>query len=240
MWVRWIFSVACLAVVGYHAAALIAHSWARRANAGGPYRAEGQRRHELSHLAMAVGMAAMFSPFGDPVPPLVWLIVFGMAAAWFAACLLHAGTPAQGAAEHQYGQHHLVANLAMLFMVVGGHQHGTGGVQTGGVQTGDAAGGSVGAGHEGHIGGLGGGWIEGPIGAVLIVLLAGYFAVHTVRSLRVLFSAPTPGQQVPSDAAGTGPVTVIVARSAARQSRVQAASHVVMAAAMTVMFGLML
>jgi len=237
--VRWIFSVACLAVAGYHAAALITHSRALRASAGGTYRAEGQRKYELgyelTHLAMAVGMAAMFSPFGDPVPPLVWLIVFGMAAAWFAACLLHAGTPTHGAAEHQFGQHHLVANLAMLFMVVGGHQHGTGGVQTG-----DAAGGSVGTGHEGHIGGLGGGWIEGPIGAVLTVLLAGYFAVHTVRSLRVLFSAPTPGQQVPSGAAGTGPVTVIVARSAATQSRVQAASHVVMAAAMTVIFGLKL
>lgn len=266
MWVRWIFSVACLGVAVYHAAALITHSWAPRSwaprdGAGGPYRAWRPWRHEqgyeLSHLAMALGMAAMFAPFGDPIPPLVWSIVFGMAAAWFAACLLRVGAPAEGAADdqlrrHQFGQHHLVVNLAMLFMVIGGHQHGTGGVQSG-----DVAGGSVVAGHEGHIAGVGGGWIHGPIGVVLIVVLAGYFALHTVRSLRVLFSAPTPsapipevpasgtpapGQQAPSDgdAPGTGPVTMVVARGAATQSRVQVVSHVVMGTAMTVMFGLML
>jgi hypothetical protein len=216
-----IFVVACLAVAGYHAAALITHSMDTRDGAarrrGGGY--------ELSHLGMALGMAAMFSPLGDPVPRLVWLIVFGMAAAWFATCLLQASTPADDAAHH-----HLVANLAMLFMVAGDHrQHGAGG----------AAGGPVSSSHEGHTAVAGGGWIEGPIGTVLTVALAGYFAVHTVRSLWVLFSAALQAKPVPQvTAAGIGPVAVAVAPS--RTAQMQAGCHVVMGTAMVVMFGLML
>lgn len=159
----------CAAVAGYYAAALIAHSL-NRDDAG---RWQG---YELSHLVMAIGMAAMFSPLGDPVPRLVWLLVFGMAAAWFTACLLHAGADADDAAHH-----HLVGNVAMLFMAARGHH-----------QHGDAAtpGRQAGSGHEGHTAAAGGGWLEGPIGTVLAVVLAGYFVVHTVRSLRALFSAP--------------------------------------------------
>ncbi|MGH3886388.1 MAG: DUF5134 domain-containing protein, partial [Pseudonocardiaceae bacterium] len=171
MWVNWIFFVACSAVVGYYVAALIPPQRGPRDGAGGRW----DGGYELSHLGMALGMVAMFSPLGDPVPRLAWLAVFGVAAAWFAACLLHAGTPT---ADHPNtladsgAHHHLVANLAMLFMVAGGHsRHGADG----------AAGGPVGPGHEGHSAAAGGtGWIEGPIGTVLIVVLAGYFAVHTV------------------------------------------------------------
>ncbi|MGH3942200.1 MAG: DUF5134 domain-containing protein [Pseudonocardiaceae bacterium] len=238
MWVRWIFSVACLAVAVYHLAALITPSRAARGDTSGPARAEGQRGYELSHLAMALGMAAMFSPFGDPIPPLAWSIIFGMAAAWFAACALRAGTPAAGTSTSGVAQHHLVANLAMLFMVVGGHQHGAGGEEAGGVAAEGATASSGGAGHEGHLGGVGGEWMAGPLGVVLTVGLAGYFAVHAVRSIRTLVSARIPGPQMSS--AGSGPVTVVVARSATTGTRVRAASHVVMWTAMTVMFGLML
>lgn len=163
-------------------------------------------------------MAAMFSPLGDPVPRAVWLIVFGMAAAWFTAGLLHAGTPADdhaSAAADNAAHHHLVANLAMLFMVASDHRHhGASG----------AAGGPVGPGHEGHTAAAGGtGWIEGPIGTVLIVVLAGYFVVHTGRSLRVLGSAAT--QAKPAPQATAGPVAVAVARRGTEQ--VQTACHVV-------------
>ncbi|HSL08049.1 MAG TPA: DUF5134 domain-containing protein [Pseudonocardiaceae bacterium] len=221
MWVKLIFFAACLAVAGYYAATLITHSLGTRDGAG----ARRSGGYELSHLGMALGMAAMFSPLGDPVPRLVWLIVFGMAAAWFVTCLLHAGTPADGAAHH-----HLVANLAMLVMVASDHrQHGAG----------RAAGGPVSAGHEGHTAVAGGGWIEGPIGTVLTVVLAGYFAVHTVRSLRVLFSAATQAEPAPqATAARIGSVAVAVAPSGTKQ--VQAACQVVMGTAMVVMFGLML
>jgi uncharacterized protein DUF5134 len=219
-WVWWILAVACAAVAGYYATALITHGLSPQADAGG--RRGG---YELSHLAMALGMAAMFSPLGDPVPGLVWLIVFGTAAVWFTVRLLRAGTAADDAAHH-----HLVANLAMLFMVVGGHrQH----------DTGTTAGEPVSAGHEGHTTVAGGGLIEGPISTVLIVVFAGYFAVHIVRSLRVLFSAapqakPTPQAPV---VAGIGPVAAVVTRSGTE--RAQAACQVVMGSAMVVMFGLM-
>ncbi len=230
MWAKWAFSVACLAVAGYYTTALIAHRVGPRDGAGG--RLSGG--YELSHLGMALGMAAMFSPLGDPVPRPVWLIVFGIAAAWFAACLLQAGAPADDGASapaDDAAHHHLVANLAMLFMVASDHRHhGAAG----------AAGGPGGSGHEGHAAAAGGtGLLEGPIGTVLTVVLAGYFAVHTVRSLRVLFRAATQAEPTPrAAAAGIGLVATVVARSATE--RVQAACHVVMGTAMVVMFGLML
>lgn len=110
-----------------------------------------------------------------------------------------------------------------------------------------AAGGDLGSGHEGHAAaaggtGLGGtGWIEGPNGTVLTVVLAGYFACHTVRSLRVLFSVATQAEPAPQAiAAGNGPVAVAVAVAPRGMEQLQAACHVVMGTAMVVMFGLML
>src|SRR5690606_25947342 len=38
---------------------------------------------ELCHAAMAVGMAAMFSPLGDPLPRPVWTVVFALGLVWF-------------------------------------------------------------------------------------------------------------------------------------------------------------
>jgi Domain of unknown function (DUF5134) len=43
---------------------------------------------EASHAAMGVGMAAMFSPLGDPVPRLMWTAVFAVCAGWFTVLLL--------------------------------------------------------------------------------------------------------------------------------------------------------
>lgn len=253
VWVRWIFFVACLAVAGYYAyyvGALITARWVRRDSSEHRSVTGQEWGYALSHLAMALGMAAMFSPLGDPVPPLVWLIVFGMAGAWFAACLLRAGGPADDRtsaptedvkylhAGHLHGaHHHLVANLAMLFMVVGGHhRHGAGELSAGGV--------AGGPGHEGHTIVAGGGWIEGPIGTVVTVALAGYFAVHAGRSLHALFSAPPqesiPPVGSPGETAGTGSVAVVSVRGPVAPSRVEATCHVVMGTAMTVMFGLML
>ncbi|MGH3912020.1 MAG: DUF5134 domain-containing protein [Pseudonocardiaceae bacterium] len=258
VWVGWIFSVACLAVAGYHAGVLITSRWVRRDSAEHRSVTGHEWGYVLSHLVMALGMAAMFSPLGDPLSPLVWLIVFGMAGAWFTACLLRAGGPAGDrtsapAAEATYlhaGQlhgghlhgahHHLVANLAMLFMVIGGHhRHGAGEVSADGV-----AGGQGGPGHEGHTIVAGGGWIEGPIGTVVTVVLAGYFAVHAGRSFHALFSAP-PRESMPpagsaGETAGTGSVAVVSVRGPIVRSRVEAICHVVMGTAMTVMFGLML
>ena len=47
---------------------------------------------ELSHAAMGLGMAAMFSPLGNPVPGAAWTVVFVLCGAWFAAAVLRSGS----------------------------------------------------------------------------------------------------------------------------------------------------
>lgn len=81
---------------------------------------------EASHAAMALGMAAMASPLGDPVPEPVWTGVFVVIAGWFAALALRTRSADRDAV------HHVVGSGAMLFMLAadhaGGHAmvHGTG------------------------------------------------------------------------------------------------------------------
>jgi hypothetical protein len=79
---------------------------------------------EASHAVMGLGMAAMFSPVGDPVPAPVWVAAFGVSAAWFAAAVLRSGPAGDDAG------HHVVCGVAMLFMLAagmsgrpGGHEH---------------------------------------------------------------------------------------------------------------------
>jgi hypothetical protein len=108
---------------------------------------------ELSHAAMGLGMAAMASPLGDPVPGPVWPVVFVFCAAWFAAVwcyrALRRGTSGGDAV------HHVVASGAMLFMLAVGHRapavHGVDAVAP-----------------------------LGPV-SVVAVALTGYFAWHALR-----------------------------------------------------------
>lgn len=65
------------------------------------------RTADVSHGVMSLGMAAMFSPWGNPVPALYWQVLFGMAAAWFAVRLFRRGADL----------HHLLGNLAMVYML---------------------------------------------------------------------------------------------------------------------------
>lgn len=231
MWVQWIFSVACLGAGGYHAAASIARRREPRTGAG----TLPGSAYDLSHLAMALGMAAMFSPVGDPVPRWAWVIVFGLSAAWFASWALRDGLAADGLGADTTA-HHLVAHLAMLFMLMTPHHQA-------------AAGAAGGQGHEGHTGAAGGSGLlawsigTGPVGTVLALVLAGYFVVHTVRSLRALFATPLfANRNTPQpEPAGTGSVAVVAAwRGAPQKPRMAAACHGVMGIAMTVMLGLML
>jgi hypothetical protein len=87
---------------------------------------------EASHAAMGVGMAAMFSPLGDPVPRLVWTAVFAVCAAWFAVLLLR-----RREAENPNARHHVVGSVAMLFMIGSGahagHEAPAGGMGLGSV-----------------------------------------------------------------------------------------------------------
>jgi hypothetical protein len=77
---------------------------------------------EMSSAAAALGMAAMLSPLGDPVPLPVWIAVFGGCAA---------GTVLLAARERALGgdgdaAHHLLCSAAMVFMLVGHGAHGAG------------------------------------------------------------------------------------------------------------------
>ena len=75
------------------------------------------RAGELPHAVMALGMAAMFAPPFDPVPRLVWVATFALCAVWTLAAVL----VRRGGFGTEPG-HHLVGSVAMLFMLLGGHQ----------------------------------------------------------------------------------------------------------------------
>ncbi len=206
-WVSAGLAVVCLVVAALHLARLAVHARAAAAVPGG---AVG----ELSHAVMALGMAAMFSPLGDPLPVGLWAVVFVLCGAWFAAVALRSRDRGGDAA------HHVVGSAAMLFMLFSGHGH----VDTG---TGAAAG------HPAHHGGAGGG-----VGLVSVVaiLLAGYFAWHALRCsdrLRVAIAPLTDDGPVAPAGGGTA---VRTRRPGVLRSPVALArAHVVMAVAMAVM-----
>src|SRR3954451_5360052 len=64
-----------------------------------------------THALMGLGMAAMFSPWGDPVPPVPAAGVFAAIAIWFGARLLHGAPAGAGGAAHL-----VVAPAAMAAM----------------------------------------------------------------------------------------------------------------------------
>jgi hypothetical protein len=77
-----------------------------------------------THAVMGLGMAAMFSPWGDPVPPPVGVVVFAGLALWFGARLLRGVPAGAGGAAHL-----VVAPAAMAAMYL---SHGLGGHHAGG------------------------------------------------------------------------------------------------------------
>lgn len=101
-----LLAMACLAVGGLHLARL------------GLLRTDPVG--EFSHAAMGIGMAAMFSPLGDPVPDPVWIAVFALCGAGSASAALRGGR------HRAHAVHHIVGSGAMLFMLVGGHGRGGG------------------------------------------------------------------------------------------------------------------
>ena len=71
-----------------------------------------------THTLMGLGMAAMFSPWGDPVPPLVGAVVFAALALWYGTRLLRGVPAGAGGAAHL-----VVAPAAMAAMYLS-HGHG--------------------------------------------------------------------------------------------------------------------
>lgn len=160
---------------------------------------------ELSHAAMGLGMAAMFSPLGNPVPGPVWTAVFVVCAAWFVAAVLRTRSLSGEAA------HHVVGSGAMLFMLAAGH---------------DPAAPAGHAAHAAHDGGA-----SGALGlaSVAALMLTGYFAWHALRCADRC-RRPEPAASPPGSAVALrAPTWSLDAPQTA------AAAHLVMAAAMAVM-----
>ncbi|WP_214406506.1 DUF5134 domain-containing protein [Pseudonocardia lacus] len=199
-WVSAGLAVVCLAVAALHVARLALHAGAFGDIPGGPL-------GEVSHATMAVGMAAMFSPLGDPLPTPVWTVAFVLCGAWFAAVALRTRSFGGDAG------HHVVGSAAMLFMLSTGHNHtdpGTGA---------DAAGHAA---HHGATGGVG-------LVSVAAILLAGYFAWQALRCSDHLRVRAEP------DAPASGGAALALRTGVLRSARTAAVAHVVMAVAMTVM-----
>ncbi|MCE0763770.1 DUF5134 domain-containing protein [Pseudonocardia kujensis] len=176
---------------------------------------------ESAHAAMAFGMAAMFSPAADPVPPVAWSVLFGVSAAWFTAAALRDGPAADDAA------HHVICGLAMVFMLLLG-PHGAAGSAGGGH-----------AGHPAHAGTAGTPiWISG-----VSIVLVGYFAWHGMRcGDRFAAAAGRAAARLPLTAgapatgcAGDGRVPAGARLGALRTARVAAVAHLVAAASMGIM-----
>ena len=137
----------CLAIGGLHLVRAV--------------RGRGDRLLEAAFAVMALGMAGMFSPVGDPVPGPVWATLFVLTATWFGALLLRERD--EGAVGGD-ALHLVVGSAAMLFMLGAGHQGGMADASSGG--------------HIAHGGGAPG--VVGAASAVALVLAA-YFVLHTLR-----------------------------------------------------------
>jgi Domain of unknown function (DUF5134) len=201
VWGSGVLAVACLAVGVLHVVRLVV---VRRDVVG-----------EASHVAMALGMAAMASPLGNPVPEPVWTMVFVVIATWFALLVVRSG----GLGGER--GHHVVGSVAMLFMLAvehgsassaGGHMAGMGGASHGS--------GSVVV-----------------IASAIAIALAGYFGWHTLRCAdrcRRTDCAEQPPSVTIGNATSDASVAVRPGWSL-RTPQTAAAGHLVLAVSMSAM-----
>ncbi|MGH4007763.1 MAG: DUF5134 domain-containing protein, partial [Pseudonocardiaceae bacterium] len=110
MWVSWAFAAVFAGVSLYFAVRLLA---SYRGAAGGGDSAD--HIADASHGVMGAGMAAMFWPWGTPMPALYWQVLFSMAAAWFAVRLLRRGL--RSTMILQPDLYHMLGNLTMVYML---------------------------------------------------------------------------------------------------------------------------
>ncbi|HEX6354941.1 DUF5134 domain-containing protein [Actinophytocola sp.] len=109
-WIRWTLTVLFLAVAAYCVTRLVV---ARHVPDG--YRG-CHRALDAAHGMMSFGMAVMCSPVGGPVPVAGWQAVFLVSTAWFVSAWWRR-TATEPIGWHGDCQHHVVAGLAMLYML---------------------------------------------------------------------------------------------------------------------------
>jgi hypothetical protein len=105
VWIQTVGALALLAVAVVCTARLVQSS-----RAADPWDA-ADRSHGADVL-MALGMAAMLSPLGDPVPPAVGALAFGLVAAWSLVAVAGAGARGRRTTPVQ----HAVGAAAMVLM----------------------------------------------------------------------------------------------------------------------------
>jgi hypothetical protein len=73
MWIQWLGTALLLAAAVHRGIRLVIAS---RIPAG------AQRASDAAHMLMCIGLAAMLTPFGDPIPVSAWVAVFWVVVAW--------------------------------------------------------------------------------------------------------------------------------------------------------------
>jgi hypothetical protein len=198
--------VACLAAAAVHLGRIVLLRTDRSID----------RLGEAAHVVMGLGMAAMFAPAADPVPVLVWATLFAVIGLWFGAVAVRVGDWAGSAT------HHAVGGVAMLLMLLGGHDHA---IAAEGEHAGHAA-------HGGNVAGFG--WTT-----VASVLLAGYFVWHLWRMLDARSTSPSRDGEPPVARGPTATATVARPRPSLRTVLLSAeavrAALVVMSGSMAAM-----
>jgi hypothetical protein len=166
----------------------------------------------LAHALMGLGMAGMFSPWGDPVRPGAGALVFVVIAAWFGAQLLRTGRVGPTGSIHL-----VVGPAAMVLMYLTMGSMGSGDMA--GMTMADPA-------HAGHSMTMGGGG-GSPLLSAVSLGLVGYFAWYAW-----LLSASLRRPVAPT----SNDATVAVAAPAVVTTRVVVGAHVAMCVLMAVMF----
>jgi hypothetical protein len=181
------------------------------------------RRRDLvlegSYAAMALGMAGMFSPLGDPLPAGFWGVVFLLCAGWFGGLMIRARAVGLLGGE---AAHLVIGSAAMLFMLGA-----------------DRAAGGVGGQHAAH--GAGAPGMVGVASAIALVFAA-YFVLHTLRCADRLWAtrpAVAPGRpRTAGGIAAPDAATAVALRTPAAglcSPPGPALAHLLMTAAMAIM-----
>ncbi len=194
---------ALLAVISLGTGVIFLLAAARRPN---------ERLGCLAHALMGFGMAGMFSPWGDPVPPVAGALVFVVIAAWFGAQLLRTGRV--GLTE---STHLVVGPAAMVLMYL----------TMGSMSAGPADTTMADPAHVGHTMAMGGAGGSPGLSAVALGLM-GYFVWYAwILSGRLRRPAPP--------AAG-GSAVAVSTHTRVTTVQIVVGAHVVMCVLMAVMF----
>jgi hypothetical protein len=119
VWVGWLFTAVLTLIAVYCLACLLTV-------VGGRAAAESDSSSDFAHVLMGAGMAAMFLPLGNPMPSVVWQVLFLAVAAWFCVLLVRrtvavtvpaTASPVASVGAPAHHLHHVIASLAMVYML---------------------------------------------------------------------------------------------------------------------------